>query len=61
MMFDQISDVVFENIDFSDAHDFSDAFIVSACLDGEPMNDEQLEELNNDHNLVYDLLMDHIY
>lgn len=54
-----ITNVEFENIDYSDYPDFCDAYIVSAKLNGVPMTEEQLESLN-DSDLRYELLMDYI-
>lgn len=54
-----ITNVEFEDIDYSDYPDFCDAYIVSADLDGVPMNEAQLESLN-DSDLRYELLMDYI-
>jgi hypothetical protein len=56
-----ITNVEFEDIDYGDSPDFCDAHIVSADLDGVPMNEKQLEALNDDSNLRYELLMEHIY
>jgi hypothetical protein len=53
--------VEFEDIDHNDHPDYVDAFITYAELDGEPMTEEQLDELNDDKGLVYDLLMDHLF
>ena len=55
-----ITNVEFEDIDYSDYPDFCDAYIVSADLDGVPMTEAQLEALN-ESDLRYDLLMDHIH
>jgi hypothetical protein len=55
-----ITNVEFENIDYSDSPDFCDAYIVSAELDGVPMTEEQLEKLN-DSDLRYELLMEYIH
>jgi len=57
----KITDVVFEGIDYSDAPDFCDAYIVSAELDGVPMTEAQIEALNEDHDYVYELLMNYLY
>lgn len=54
-----ITNVEFEDIDYGDYPDFCDAYIVSADLDGVPMNEAQLESLN-DSDLRYELLMDYI-
>lgn len=47
--------------DPSDYPDFCDAYVISGDLDGEEMTDEQLEELNNNKDLVYDLLIDYLF
>ena len=57
----RISNVEFEDIDHNDHPDYVDAFITYAELDGKPMTEEQLDELNDDKGLVYDLLMDHLF
>lgn len=55
-----ITNVEFEGIDYSDYPDFCDAYIISADLNGVPMNGEQLDALN-ESDLRYELLMDYIY
>lgn len=57
----RISNVEFEGIDYKDAPDFCDAYIVYAEYDGIEMTDEQYNELGNDSDLCYELLMKHIY
>lgn len=52
----KISNVEVEDIDRNDYPDFSDAYISYAEYDGEPMTDEQLEELNQDGLFVYDAI-----
>lgn len=61
MDYSKISNVVVANIDHSDAPDYVDAFIESADYDGDPMTDEQLEELNQDGDFVYEQVMKQIY
>jgi len=56
-----ITNVKFEGIDHKDYPDYCDAYIVSADYNGEPMTDEQIEELAQDTGLVYDLLIEHLY
>lgn len=58
---EKISNVEFDGIDSRDYPDFCDAYVLSADYDGEPMTDEQLEELSQDGDLVYSLLMDYLY
>jgi hypothetical protein len=57
----KISDIEFDGIDTEDYPDFCDAFIMSASHDGEPMTEEQLEEINKDGSFVYESLMNHLY
>jgi hypothetical protein len=59
--YSKISGVVVEGIDTNDAPDFVDAYIVDAYYDGEPMTDEQLEELNYDGDFVYSAVERHLY
>ncbi len=56
-----ITNVKFEGIDHKDYPDYCDAYIVSADYNGEPMTDEQIEDLAQDTGLVYDLLIEHLY
>jgi hypothetical protein len=50
------TNVKFEGIDFNDYPDYCDAFIVSAELNGIPLNDEQIEDLNDNDFVKYELL-----
>ena len=56
-----IDNVEFDNIDYTDYPDFCDAFISSADYNGVEMTEEQLNELNNDVDLVYELLTNYIH
>ena len=56
-----IDNVKVEGIDTKDYPDFCDAFIASADYDGEPMTDEQLEELNNDRDYVYECVQNYLF
>lgn len=55
-----ISGVVFEDIDHNDYPDYCDAYISEACYMGEPMTNDEIDALNEDSDLVYDLLMDYL-
>jgi hypothetical protein len=57
----KISNVEVEDIDRDDYPDFSDAYISYAEYDGEPMTDEQLEELNQDGLFVYDAIHSRLF
>ena len=59
--YSKISSVEVEDIDMNDAPDFVDAYISYAEYDGEPMTDEQLEELNQDGDFVYSAVERHLY
>jgi len=61
MDYKKIVNIKIEDIDYSDVPDFCDAFIASADYDGEPMTKEQLQEINNDRDFVYQSLMDFLY
>lgn len=57
----KVNNIVFDGIDHKDYPEFCDAYICSAHLDGEPMNEEQINELNEDHDFVYEKLMNHLF
>ena len=62
--YDLIEDIEFDNVNFSDAHDFSDAFISKALYDDpktglRELTDEEIDSL--DSEWVYDRLIDYIY
>ena len=61
MDYSKIDNVVFDGIDHRDAPDYSDAYIVSADYDGEPMTEQQIEEMNGDGDFVYEALMEWLY
>jgi hypothetical protein len=56
----EYTNVKFEGIDHTDYPDYCDAYIVYAELNGVPLNDEEIEELDSS-DLKYDLLMKHLY
>ena len=55
-----IDNIEFDGIEFNDYPDFCDAFICYAERNGEPLNDTELNELNEDTDFVYNKLMDHL-
>jgi hypothetical protein len=57
----KVSNVVVEGIDYSDYPDFCDAYICSADYEGQPMTEEQLDELNDEHDFVYQQVMGRIF
>ena len=56
-----ITNIEWEDIDYSDYPDFCDAHIVAANYYDDPMSEELLEKLNYDSDLLYELLMNHLY
>ena len=56
-----ITSIVFEGIDYTDYPDYCDAYIVSAEYDGKPMTDEQIDEINDDTDFLYELLIEHLH
>jgi hypothetical protein len=52
----------FDQIDYSDAPDFCDAYICEASWDdGTDLTDEELDKLNEDSDFVYEALQDYLY
>ncbi len=56
-----IDNVKIEGIDFKDYPDFCDAFISSAYYNGKPMTEDQLDEINDDSDFVYECLQNHLF
>ena len=61
MEYSKITNVEIDGVDFSDYPDFCDAYITRADYDGEPMTEEQLEEINEDGCFVHDSLLDKLF
>jgi hypothetical protein len=57
MDFEKITNPEWEGIDHRDYPDYCDAFCTYAEIDGEPLTDEQLDELN-DSDFRYELLIE---
>ena len=60
MNYKKIDNIEIDGIDTKDYPDFCDAYISSADYDGVPMTDEQLDELNEDGDYVYENIMDYL-
>ena len=56
----EIDNIEFDGIEFSDYPDFCDAFICYAERNGKPLNDTELDKLNEDTEFVHNKLMDHL-
>jgi hypothetical protein len=57
----KISNIEFDGVDTTDYPDFSDAYIVNADYDGEPMSDEMLDEINDNSAFVYESLQSYLF
>lgn len=56
------SSVELDGVYYDDYPDFADAFVSYAeKLDGTPLTDEELEELNGDSETVHSLVMDYLH
>lgn len=56
-----IKNISFGGVDTKDYPDFCDAYIESADYDGDPMTEEQLEEINEDSDFVYNELIKYLF
>jgi len=61
MNYKLIDNIEVDGIDTKDYPDFCDAFISSADYDGKSMTDEQLDELNEDGDFVYECVQNHLF
>ena len=61
MDYSQITNVEVEDIDTNDYPDFCDAYISYAEYKGKEMTEDQLEELNNDGDFVYQSALSQIF
>ena len=62
MDYSKIEDIEFDGIDYSDYPDFCDAFICSAYWDnGQELTEDELDQINDDSQYVYEKLMEYLY
>ena len=57
----KIDNIKFDQVDMNDSPDFSDAYILSADMNGIEMTEEELELLNENRGFVYEKLIDYLY
>lgn len=57
----KVTNLEFDGVDYRDYPDYCDAYVVSADYDGVPMTEEQIEELNENREFVYERLMNHLF
>ena len=56
------TNIEFDGIDYNDYPDFCDAHIVSADNEnGDPLTEEEIEELNEDQEFIYDSLINYLF
>ena len=58
--YEKIDNIEMDNIYTWDYPDFCDAFIDSADYNGKEMTNEQLEEINNNSDFVYECVLNYI-
>ena len=61
MNYDLIDNIELDGIDVTDYPDFSDAYIVSADYDGEPMTEQMLEDINEDYSFIHDCVYNQLF
>lgn len=57
----KINNIEFDGIDYKDAPDFCDAFIISADYNGKEMTNEQLSNINENSDFVHEQLYNYLY
>jgi hypothetical protein len=53
----KVGNIEFDGIDHKDYPDYCNAYILSAEYNGEQMTEQQIEELNEDVDFVYEKLL----
>ena len=57
----KVDNIEVDGIDTRDYPDFVDAFISYAEIDGVELTDEQLDELNDNYDFVYDCVINKLF
>lgn len=57
----KVDNIEIDGIDTKDYPDFSDAFISAADYDGREMTDDELDELNEEYEFVYEQVLKHLF
>ena len=55
MKFELFDNIEFGGIDYVDYTDHSDIYVVSADYAGQPLDGDQLDQLNRDSQLIFEL------
>jgi hypothetical protein len=58
--FNKIHNIEFDGVYHSDYPDYCDAYILSCEIDGIEATEEQLNEINNDRDFVYEKLFNYL-
>lgn len=61
--YDDIEDLEFDGINHSDYPDYCDAYITAARYkrSGKPLDDTELDALNDDSDFIYEALQKYLY
>jgi len=57
----KLTNIEVDGIDTTDYPKFCDAFIASADYNGKPLNDKELDKVNEDSDFVHSCVWDWIY
>lgn len=57
----KISNIKFEDVDYSDYPDFCDCHISYAEIDGVPLTEAELEDLNDERDFIHEKLIDNLF
>jgi hypothetical protein len=57
----KIDNIKFDQIDHTDHPDYSDAYIISADMDGKEMTEGELDLLNENRDFVHDELFKYLF
>jgi len=59
--FSKINNIQFDGIDHNDYPDFCDAYICSADYDDRELTQEELDEINENRDFVYEQLIKYLF
>jgi hypothetical protein len=57
----KLTSIDVDGIDTRDYPDFCDAYICYAEIDGEPLTEVELDQVNEDRDFVYDCVLDKLF
>lgn len=59
--FSKVGNLKFEGVDMSDFPDMVDSYVSEATYDGHECSEEEIELINDNRDLVYSKLMNHLF